>query len=287
MLRVRCLLWRRRRVSQWRLFVKVGTCEAAKQAADSKKRGVFVPDEVVDNNRDDLADVADDGEVRGGHKLAREEGEVRHGEAQHAGERQRRDGLEAPDDVLVLRSAQPGDDQGHGGEQVAVVHAPPVRIHLDGVDDVLDVDLVDEEGDVPDGEPRVGDDLEARVRLHVEVRADREAHKRGGTLLVGKLASQEQVVADGDRAGRGGAEDDERLDVRVLQRLHVAEERAHENEGYGPKAHHLFHDQRIHLDQAAQAEHEDGQRGDGQLAPQHERGRGHVVHSELVPDQHH
>ena len=53
------------------LLVEIRGAQAATETHEAEGRGVLVPDEVVDDDRDEFAHVADHGEVRRGHQLAR------------------------------------------------------------------------------------------------------------------------------------------------------------------------------------------------------------------------
>ena len=63
---------------QWGLLVKVGSNEAEQEAEDAKRRCMLVPDHDVDDDGQDLTNVAEDGEKRRGNKRAREPRVVGH-----------------------------------------------------------------------------------------------------------------------------------------------------------------------------------------------------------------
>ena len=111
----------------------------------------------------------------------------------------------------------PGEGEGSRGAREARGRRGGVGSRRGGTVGHLDRD--DEE---VGGRPRVRVppvELEGRVGEDVPRRADDQDEQRAGRRRRGQLAAEEEVVELRDDEGDAGAEDYDRLDVRVLQRL--------------------------------------------------------------------
>ena len=152
------------------------------------------------------------------------------------------------DGAAAMASAH-GEHRQHG-ERVCVDCRPPERLELEvRAHDVLawggrgvarreggarearrcwveerwyTVGHLDRDDEEVGGRPRVRVppvELEGRVGEDVPRRADDQDEQRAGRRRRGQLAAEEEVVELRDDEGDAGAEDYDRLDVRVLQRL--------------------------------------------------------------------
>ena len=196
---------------------------------------MFVPYDDIYRNGQELAYIPNDRKGCGRQQRSGTPRKVRHGRAQHHtdadGDRGRR--VHAFQCLHLRPITGKGEDEGRTGQQVGVVHPAPVGIHLDGVDHVLEVDLIQTEHRVPKGAEGVSLDLEGGVGPGVADGADEEGDEAGPRPRAGELPAQEEVVGDADAKGGAEPEDHEGLDVGILERFDVEEDGAEEDEGDG------------------------------------------------------
>lgn len=121
--------------------------------------------------------------------------------------------------LLLLPGAISRQYKGQACHEVGVEHPAPVRVHLDRVDDMLQVDLVEAEDKVPHDHEGVAFHVEVRVRDRVADRASQQAAQRKPGSSGGELAAQEHVVGQGDDHWGTAAEDDEGLHIGILYYL--------------------------------------------------------------------
>mmetsp|Transcript_18319 Transcript_18319/g.46930 ORF Transcript_18319/g.46930 Transcript_18319/m.46930 type:complete len:244 (+) Transcript_18319:79-810(+) len=224
-----------------RLLVEGAGEQTDAQSDEPHGGGMLVPDDAVDDDGGNLAHDAHNGEGGGGHHGAQQEGGVRHGNADEARDRQRRDGggrpcvhtLLAYHDVSLLEREDHEEDR-QAAEEVGVEDAAPVG-HVHGVTHVFDVDLVEGEDRKPGGHPHVRAHVKGAVVEHVHDCADEEANQGKPGARARELAPQKGVVHQADQQRRAGAEYDEGLNVGVLQSLHVGEDRAHKGDDHKDK----------------------------------------------------
>ena len=196
---------------------------------------MFVPYDDIYRNGQELAYIPNDRKGCGRQQRSSTPRKVRHGRAQHHtdadGDRGRR--VHAFQCLHLRPITGKGEDEGRTGQQVGVVHPAPIGIHLDGVDHVLEVDLIQTEHRVPKGAEGVHLDLEGGVGLGVADGTDEEGDEAGPRPRAGELPAQEEVVGDADAKGGAEPEDHEGLDVGILERFDVEEDGAEEDEGDG------------------------------------------------------
>ena len=169
--------------------------------------------------------------------------------------------------------------------QIRVEDPPPVAAHLDGVDRVLDVELVEAEDRIPHAHPHVAGDDEGRVGVNVGEGAGDEGEHRDGASHIRKLAAHQGPLGDADDERGGGAEDDEGLDVGELERFDVGEDAREEGRRDREEGHHLVVLDLVDLDETEHADKLDGDPRAGDLREEDKGRRGEVVHRELVDDE--
>eukprot|EP00965_Chrysotila_dentata_P024832 823375-Pleurochrysis_carterae.AAC.2 len=172
---------------------------------------------------------------------------------------EREDGRHRP--VDVEQQLRLGGEGAHGeegrGPQVGEEDAAPVGAHLDRVDGVLDVELVEAEDDEPDADPDVAAHDEGGVGQHVQDRSARERADGERRAQVWQLAVEKKPVGHANHDGRRRAKDDECLDVGVLQRLDVGKDGGEEGDGDKHKAAQFGPLEFVNLDEAEQTTHLD------------------------------
>jgi len=177
----------------------------------------------------------------------------------------------------------PGEGEGSRGAREARGRRGGVGSRRGGTVGHLDRD--DEE---VGGRPRVRVppvELEGRVGEDVPRRAGDQDEQRAGRRRRGQLAAEEEVVELRDDEGDAGAEDYDRLDVRVLQRLHVAIDGAHKHDGVVEVRLDLLPLESVHLGRSgdSQPQYEDG--AHSKLCGRDKRRHWYVVDDELVDEK--
>mmetsp|Transcript_7793 Transcript_7793/g.22813 ORF Transcript_7793/g.22813 Transcript_7793/m.22813 type:complete len:310 (+) Transcript_7793:567-1496(+) len=191
------------------------------------------------------------------------------------------------DGAAAMASAH-GEHRQHG-ERVCIDCRPPKRLELEvWAHDVLAVGHLDRDDEEVGGRPRVRVppvELEGRVGEDVPRRAGDQDEQRAGRRRRGQLAAEEEVVELRDDEGDAGAEDYDRLDVRVLQRLHVAIDGAHKHDGVVEVRLDLLPLESVHLGRSgdSQPQYEDG--AHSKLCGRDKRRHWYVVDDELVDEK--
>ena len=248
---------------------------------------MFVPHDDIYRNSEQLAYVPHDGEGGGRQQCPGTPRKVGHGRPQdHAdADRDGRRLVHAAQRLQLRRVARESEDERGAGQEVGVVHPPPVGIHLDRVDHVLEVDLVQAEHPIPKRAEGVPLHPEGAVGPGVAHGADEEGEEAGPRPRAGQLPPQEQVVGHADAEGGAEPEHHEGLDVGVLQRFDVEEDGAEEDEGDREEFYRLglFEGVALDVPQGLGGLDDDGRAG--QLGEQHEGRSRELVDGVFVADQ--
>mmetsp|Transcript_22144 Transcript_22144/g.48600 ORF Transcript_22144/g.48600 Transcript_22144/m.48600 type:complete len:227 (-) Transcript_22144:389-1069(-) len=195
---------------------------------------MLIPDEQVDDNGSDFAHDPHDRERSCRDDTPEPEGRVGHANPTSAREHQRVQRRAGPGEIrqqTVLPETKPKQRDGDDTEKVGVVHTAPAA-HRDGVANVLDVHLVESKHHEPEADPGVRAHCEVRVRDDVADSSGKDGEKREPRPHGGELATEKAVVQNRDEDGGGGPKHDERLDIRILEGLHVGENGSQERNGY-------------------------------------------------------
>eukprot|EP00472_Partenskyella_glossopodia_P014882 CAMPEP_0197516148 /NCGR_PEP_ID=MMETSP1318-20131121/1016_1 /TAXON_ID=552666 /ORGANISM="Partenskyella glossopodia, Strain RCC365" /LENGTH=160 /DNA_ID=CAMNT_0043064671 /DNA_START=66 /DNA_END=549 /DNA_ORIENTATION=- len=116
--------------SQRRLLVEIRSDDANYQTGQALGRSVVVPNEAVDDDGENLAHVADDGEAGRRDQRAGLPGYVAHRDAHQTGQDQEGQTEFRPLDVACFVSGAADDKQRGAGEEVRVEYASPVGLHF-------------------------------------------------------------------------------------------------------------------------------------------------------------
>mmetsp|Transcript_8870 Transcript_8870/g.27723 ORF Transcript_8870/g.27723 Transcript_8870/m.27723 type:complete len:407 (+) Transcript_8870:3-1223(+) len=245
-------------VAQRRLAVEHAAAEADEQRDDAARRRVLVPDHDVREDREELVHHAHE-RVRRRRRLGpappAREADARADDARES-EQQEPRGLDVGRARGEPRRLAVGpDEEEHDGrrERVRVVgRAPDPRLHVDRVDDELAVRHLRRDDDQIKRRPRVRAEahlVELRVLERVRGGARDDDGEREPRPRRRQVALEERGVQQRDRRGRQAPEDDDRLDVGVLERLHVREEREREEDHVEEVRHHLVLLERVDVAQ--------------------------------------
>mmetsp|Transcript_7795 Transcript_7795/g.22822 ORF Transcript_7795/g.22822 Transcript_7795/m.22822 type:complete len:291 (+) Transcript_7795:482-1354(+) len=280
-------VWPRRR-----LLIGGRAGKADEQASDADGRGVLVPQQQVCEHGQHLVCDAEHRVASGGNERAAVPAEEGDGGADDARDGEEEQGAAAPDGAVctrrLAREETHGEHRQHG-ERVCIDCRPPKRLELEvWAHDVLAVGHLDRDDEEVGGRPRVRVppvELEGRVGEDVPRRAGDQDEQRAGRRRRGQLAAEEEVVELRDDEGDAGAEDYDRLDVRVLQRLHVAIDGAHKHDGVVEVRLDLLPLESVHLGRSgdSQPQYEDG--AHSKLCGRDKRRHWYVVDDELVDEK--
>mmetsp|Transcript_38022 Transcript_38022/g.125968 ORF Transcript_38022/g.125968 Transcript_38022/m.125968 type:complete len:399 (+) Transcript_38022:169-1365(+) len=272
--------------------VRGGAEEAASQASDACRRRVVLPDGDIDEHGQHLVCDAEHRVASGSHERAAVPSGEGDCDSDDAREGEQGDGAGAElrgAHCLRLRRSEPDGGHREEGERVRVQCRAPRRREAEvRPDDMLPIRHLHREDAKVRADPTVrskAGQLPLRVGQDVRGRACDKQQQRGEGARRRQLAAEEEVVEERDDDGAAGAEDDERLDVAVLQRLHVAVDGAHKHARVREVRPHLLPLKAIDGGEAAGAEEEAEEGADGELYRRDEGRSRNRVDAQLVDDE--
>jgi len=270
-----------------RLLIKIRRRQTKHQTPDPKRARVLVPQHDIDRNRQDLAHVPHHRETRRRQERSRQPREVGHAHSQGHGEEDGHAGREGNgsqgfDFVGVIDVSE---YQRQTGQEIGIKDSSPIALHLDRIRDVLQINLIHTENDVPNGAEGVSPDVKRRIRHGISRGAHQEGKETRPAPRTGKPPSQKQVIRDAHHQGSRKPKDHEGLDVGILQTLHVAKNGRQENQRHGQELETLFLFQRVALDFPQEGEELDDEGGAHELGEEDEGRGGDFVDGVFVGDE--
>mmetsp|Transcript_59077 Transcript_59077/g.140534 ORF Transcript_59077/g.140534 Transcript_59077/m.140534 type:complete len:257 (-) Transcript_59077:359-1129(-) len=254
---------------------------------------MVLPEEAVDDERQDLVGVAHDIEGGSGDVVEAKETEEGDRRAPDAGEKEKpeRDRRKATvvvdlGDSGVLAEDEHAREEDHERHQVVVVRTPPRGHLLVRAHDELGDDRVGGVDDPVRDRPEQVANLEALVGHDVSDGSSDNQHQRGHCWHRQRLCLEQPDVAICRHEDRQRPEHNHRLDVSRGKGLGVGEEEAHECHGVPEERARRRNLERVHLNDVELAEHPQDQRRRSHLEDEDGGRDREVLQHRLVQHQH-